>query len=48
MRNGLRYQAKIHAKFDMPRKEKIKFLAFSPPIFFLLKKKTHAIWIKTS
>jgi hypothetical protein len=29
----MRYQAKIYAISDMPRKE--KFPAFSPPIFFL-------------
>jgi hypothetical protein len=34
MLNELRYQAKIHAISDMLRIEKIKFLAFSPPIFF--------------
>jgi hypothetical protein len=37
MHNELRYQAKIHAISDMPRKEKIKFPAFSPPFFLLLK-----------
>jgi len=31
MHNELRYQAKIQAISDMPRKEK-KFPAFSPPI----------------
>jgi hypothetical protein len=47
MHNELRYQAKIQAIFDMPRKEKIKFPAFSPSIFFFIKKKKkeqHAIW----
>jgi hypothetical protein len=34
MHNELRYQAKIHAIFDMPRKEKIKFLHLLPQIFF--------------
>jgi hypothetical protein len=50
MHNELRYQAKIKAISDMPRKEKIKFPAFSPLIYFILfskKKKSkqkHAIW----
>jgi hypothetical protein len=34
MHNELRYHAKIQVISDMPRKEKIKFLAFSPNIFF--------------
>jgi hypothetical protein len=42
MCNELRSQTKIHAISDMPRKEKIKFLSFSPPniyiyIYILLK-----------
>jgi hypothetical protein len=38
MHNELRYQAKIQAISDMPRKEKIKFPAFSPPNFLFKKK----------
>jgi hypothetical protein len=34
MRNELRYQAKIHAISDMPRKEKKIPNIFSPEIFF--------------
>jgi len=46
MSNELRYQVKIHAISDMPRKEK-KFLAISPPFLFLFLfffKKKHDLW----
>jgi hypothetical protein len=39
MYNELRYQAKIQAISNMPRKEKIKFLAFPPPIIIIFLKK---------
>jgi hypothetical protein len=35
MRHELRYQEKIHVISDMPRNEKIKFPAFSPPIIYI-------------
>jgi hypothetical protein len=46
MHNELRYQAKIKAISDMPRKEKIKFPTFSLLIYFKKKKskQKHAIW----
>jgi len=37
MHNELRYQEKIHAIFDMPRKEKkIQFHAISPQIYLFI------------
>jgi len=36
MRNELRYQAKIHATSDIPRKEKRKFLQLLPQFFLIL------------
>jgi hypothetical protein len=45
MHNELRYQAKIQAIFDMPRKEKENSLHFLTQIFFLKKNKNkHVIW----